>query len=38
VEVPDVGPPGTDEVVLDVPGFPVNPADTRFCRGSYPLP
>src|SRR5215472_8864620 len=37
VEVPDVGAPGPDEVVLDVLAFPINPADVSFCRGSYRL-
>lgn len=36
-EAPDVGPPGTDEVVFDVLAFPVNPADVAFCRGNYRL-
>src|SRR5271167_2996625 len=37
VEVPDVGAPGPGEVVFDVLGFPINPADVSFCRGSYRL-
>lgn len=36
-EVPDVGAPAADEVVLDVLAFPINPADLWFCRGSYRL-
>jgi NADPH:quinone reductase-like Zn-dependent oxidoreductase len=36
-EVPDVGAPAADEVVFDVLGFPINPADMWFCRGSYRL-
>ena len=36
-EVPDVGDPGSDEVVFDVLAFPINPADISFCRGSYRL-
>jgi NADPH:quinone reductase-like Zn-dependent oxidoreductase len=37
IEVPDVGAPGPDEVVLDVLAFPINPADLSFCRGNYRL-
>src|ERR1700746_4081231 len=37
VEVPDVGAPGSGEVVFDVLAFPINPADVSFCRGSYRL-
>src|ERR1700738_2017110 len=37
IEVPDVGVPGTGEVVFDVLAFPINPADVSFCRGSYRL-
>jgi trans-2-enoyl-CoA reductase len=37
VEVPDVGAPGTGEVVFDVLAFPINPADISMCRGSYRL-
>ncbi len=37
VEVPDVGAPGSGEVVLDVLAFPINPADISFCRGNYRL-
>ena len=29
VEVPDVGAPGPDEVVIEVEAFPINPADLR---------
>ena len=36
-EVPDVAPPGTDEVVFDVLAFPINPADVWMCKGSYRL-
>ena len=36
-DVPDVGDPGSDEVVFDVLAFPINPADMWFCRGSYRL-
>jgi NADPH:quinone reductase-like Zn-dependent oxidoreductase len=36
-EVPDVGPPGADEVVFDVLAFPINPADISMCRGTYRL-
>ena len=36
-EVPDVGPPGRDEVVCDVLAFPINPADVWMCKGSYRL-
>jgi trans-2-enoyl-CoA reductase len=36
-EVPDVGPPGADEVVFDVLAFPINPADIWMCKGSYRL-
>jgi NADPH:quinone reductase-like Zn-dependent oxidoreductase len=37
VDVPDVGEPGTGEVVFDILAFPINPADISFCRGSYRL-
>jgi mitochondrial enoyl-[acyl-carrier protein] reductase / trans-2-enoyl-CoA reductase len=37
IEAPDVGPPGSGEIVLDVLAFPINPADVLFCRGSYRL-
>src|SRR4030081_1571154 len=36
-EVPDVGPPGTGEVVFDVHAFAINPADVSFCPGTYRL-
>jgi mitochondrial enoyl-[acyl-carrier protein] reductase / trans-2-enoyl-CoA reductase len=36
-EVPDVGMPGTDEVVFDVLASPINPADLAFCAGVYRL-
>jgi NADPH:quinone reductase-like Zn-dependent oxidoreductase len=36
-EVPDVGAPGSGEVVFDVLLFPINPADVSFCRGTYRL-
>ena len=36
-DVPDVGEPAADEVVLDVLAFPINPADMWFCKGSYRL-
>jgi trans-2-enoyl-CoA reductase len=36
-DVPDVGPPGSGEVVFDVLAFPINPADVSMCRGSYRL-
>ena len=38
VEVPDVGAPGADEIVINVLAFPVNPADLSFCRGRYQAP
>jgi NADPH:quinone reductase-like Zn-dependent oxidoreductase len=37
IEAPDVGSPGTGEIVFDVLAFPINPADISFCRGSYRL-
>src|SRR5215467_12341024 len=37
VEAPDVGSPGTGEIVFDVLAFPINPADISFCRGTYRL-
>jgi trans-2-enoyl-CoA reductase len=37
VEVPDVGTPGTGEVVFEVLAFPINPADISMCKGSYRL-
>src|SRR5712691_4292002 len=36
-DVPDVGAPGTGEVVFHVLAFPINPADVSMCRGSYRL-
>ena len=36
-EVPDIGAPGTGDVVFDVLAFPINPADVSFCRGTYRL-
>ena len=42
VEVPDVGAPGPDEVVIEVEAFPINPADLLTMTGGYavrpPLP
>ena len=42
VEVPDPGPPGPDEVVVEVEAFPINPADLLTISGGYatrpPLP
>lgn len=35
VEVPDVGPPGPDEVVIEVLAFPINPADLLTITGGY---
>jgi mitochondrial enoyl-[acyl-carrier protein] reductase / trans-2-enoyl-CoA reductase len=37
IEAPDVGAPGSGEIVFDVLAFPINPADISFCRGSYRL-
>jgi len=37
VDAPDVGPPGPGEIVFDVLGFPINPADLSMCRGNYRL-
>jgi NADPH:quinone reductase-like Zn-dependent oxidoreductase len=37
VEAPDVGAPGSGEIVFDVLAFPINPADISFCRGNYRL-
>lgn len=37
VDVPDIGPPGPGEVTFEVIAFPINPADTIFCRGNYRL-
>ena len=36
-EVPDIGAPGTGDVVFDVLAFPINPADVSFCKGTYRL-
>ena len=42
VELPDPGPPGPDEVVVQVEAFPINPADLLTLEGAYavkpPLP
>jgi mitochondrial enoyl-[acyl-carrier protein] reductase / trans-2-enoyl-CoA reductase len=35
VEVPDVGEPGPDEVVIEVEAFPINPADLLTMTGNY---
>jgi mitochondrial enoyl-[acyl-carrier protein] reductase / trans-2-enoyl-CoA reductase len=35
IEVPDVGPPGPDEVVIEVEAFPINPADLLTITGGY---
>ncbi len=41
-EVPDLGQPGPDEVVVEVEAFPINPADLLTIEGTYaakpPLP
>jgi mitochondrial enoyl-[acyl-carrier protein] reductase / trans-2-enoyl-CoA reductase len=37
VDVPDLNPPGSGEVLFDVLAFPINPADVWFCRGRYRL-
>jgi trans-2-enoyl-CoA reductase len=36
-DVPDVGAPGSGEVVFEVLAFPINPADVSFCKGTYRL-
>jgi len=36
-DVPDVGTPGSGEVMFDVLAFPINPADLSMCRGTYRL-
>ncbi len=36
-ETPDLGAPGTGEVLFDVLAFPINPADISMCRGTYRL-
>ncbi len=42
VEMPDLGPPAEDEVIVDVEAFPINPADLLTLSGRYavkpPLP
>jgi NADPH:quinone reductase-like Zn-dependent oxidoreductase len=35
IEVPDVGAPGPDEVVIEVEAFPINPADLLTISGGY---
>ncbi len=35
VEVPDVGRPGPDEVVVEILAFPINPADLLTIAGAY---
>ena len=35
VDVPDVGPAGTGEVVFEVIAFPINPGDVMTCTGHY---
>jgi NADPH:quinone reductase-like Zn-dependent oxidoreductase len=35
IEVPDVGAPGPDEVVIGVEAFPINPADLLTITGGY---
>jgi NADPH:quinone reductase-like Zn-dependent oxidoreductase len=35
VDVPDVGPPGDGEVVVDIDAFPINPADLLTISGGY---
>ena len=35
VDVPDVGAPGADEVVIEVLAFPINPADLLTMSGGY---
>jgi mitochondrial enoyl-[acyl-carrier protein] reductase / trans-2-enoyl-CoA reductase len=37
VEVPDVGAPGRDEVVIEVLAFPINPADLLTITGGYAI-
>ena len=41
-DVPDPGPPASDEVIVDVVAFPINPADVLTIEGKYaaqpPLP
>ena len=42
VELPDMTPPGHDEIIVDVAAFPINPADLLTIEGKYaakpPLP
>ena len=42
VELPDMAPPGHDEIIVDVAAFPINPADLLTIEGKYaakpPLP
>ena len=33
-ELPDLGPPGPDEVVVQVEAFPINPADLLTLEGA----
>jgi mitochondrial enoyl-[acyl-carrier protein] reductase / trans-2-enoyl-CoA reductase len=35
IDVPDVGAPGADEVVIEVAAFPINPADLLTMTGGY---
>ncbi len=35
VEAPDPGPPGDDEVVVEIEAFPINPADVLTLTGDY---
>ena len=35
IEVPDVGAPGAEEVVIEVAAFPINPADLLTMTGGY---
>jgi mitochondrial enoyl-[acyl-carrier protein] reductase / trans-2-enoyl-CoA reductase len=37
VEAPDVGPPGPDEVVVEILAFPINPADLLTIKGQYAI-
>ena len=34
-ELPDPTPPATDEVIVDVAAFPINPADLLTIEGKY---
>lgn len=38
VELPDPGPPGEGEVVLDILASPINPSDFLFCQGRFGTP